>query len=202
MAVLADKHENKDPKSNRDHANQTLALLFDLPAELRNDIYRSCLTDASRFSIKLDDSFKIPDLLQVSRQIRSEASSIFFLENMFAVDFSDFNCSIYRAFTKQPLVAEILNDRRTGHVVMYPAVPHENNMVWKNLLEWLKLSHDDVWAPRPFATNFLQRRDVAAHAFDIVARMRGKLPWVQIEEVLEVYKRAVEQVAYGKWKWT
>lgn len=191
-----------DREEDGDHHDSSLSSFSDIPAELRNDIYRRCLTSRRPLEIEVDFSFRVPALLQVSRQIRTEASPIFLYENRLLFDFSDLDCSIYKAFFTRTVAAKVFARRGPG-VRMYAEIPRETSMVWSNLLEWLKLFHDEGTTLRPWSTrNGGLRRNAAADAFDLVKQMRNKIPWEDIVKVLEVYKGAMEIQADGNWKWT
>lgn len=58
--------------------------LLQLPAELRNIVYRYSLIKTGEIRIQLRDLIP-PSILCVCRQIRHEASSIFFSENTFVL---------------------------------------------------------------------------------------------------------------------
>lgn len=190
-----------DSKQNGSH-DTPLSPFLDLPAELRNSIYRLCLIDRPRFSIRVHDAFKFPALLQVNSQIRSEASSIFLLENHFSVDCSNFDCSLYTAFIERTAVAKHLQNMRLRSRVL-PWIADTSDMVWSSLLQWLRVYYNDPDTLRPFVTRFgCLQRETAAHAFDVVKRVRAKMAWADILKLLEVFKDVTELQANGSWKWT
>jgi hypothetical protein len=73
--TLADRQQK-----NRTYIDQS-SKFFSIPAELRTEIYEFCLIEED--SIAIIHSLKVPPLLQVSQQIRSEASRIWYQEDQF-----------------------------------------------------------------------------------------------------------------------
>ncbi|KAK5117157.1 hypothetical protein LTR85_008925 [Meristemomyces frigidus] len=63
---------------------QTMPKLLGIPPELRNHIYRYAPTDSDLIQVNARNATR-PDLLLTCRQLRQEASGIFFGENAFHV---------------------------------------------------------------------------------------------------------------------
>ncbi|KAK4498232.1 hypothetical protein PRZ48_010889 [Zasmidium cellare] len=77
--MAATDHKSPSESSTKPTAKKTL---FDLPAELRIDIYRLILIEPVMPSI-CARQFRLPALLQVNQQTRNEAWSIYYGENSF-----------------------------------------------------------------------------------------------------------------------
>lgn len=186
MAVTQDGNSSDPP----------LPPLLNLPAELRNSIYRLCLTGEEPTTAT--SSFRVPPLLQANHQIRHEAASIYFLENIFFVHFEDFDPALGEAFRDHPFAKQYARAMvRSGKLWAIVWPPRMN---WANLLHWLKGYHD-FELPAPHASHCFEIAKVAGHAFVVVEAMRQKMSWDEILVVLESYKQSSEEQAAGKWKW-
>ncbi|KAG6986599.1 hypothetical protein G7Y79_00076g099320 [Physcia stellaris] len=74
----SDKYDPKVP-----NPNSSMAMLLNLPGEIRNHIYRYTLVSAKPFIVKLQFFPKDTALFRVNRQVYAEASTIFYHENVF-----------------------------------------------------------------------------------------------------------------------
>ncbi|KAK3063925.1 hypothetical protein LTS18_011639 [Coniosporium uncinatum] len=70
--------------------------LFDLPAELRNHIYRYALTESHELVISDSAPPQQPALTRTCRQIRTEALGIFYLNNGFRCHVDNLDSSLMR----------------------------------------------------------------------------------------------------------
>ena len=165
--------------------------LLGIPAELRNEIYRLSL------DIKIDENFDcegmvisehnaaLPGLLSVCRQIREEASDIFFAENVFNVEVIDLK------FGPQ---------RYHWYWTIYPNADtggwyFAGQVSWSNLKQWLKLYFEGK-AP---AAHYHSPDDICAEdflkvkPFDLVDKLKkGGVCWTVVENALESMKEAFE----------
>lgn len=69
--------------------------LLALAPELRNDIYRHVLVSDAAIDIGSESSATQPSILQTCRQIREEAESIYYHENIFAATASPYGMGNY-----------------------------------------------------------------------------------------------------------
>lgn len=77
----------------------TTCRLLELPAELRNRIYRDVLV-SDHVGIEAH-TFSQPAMLKTCCQIRSEATSIYYIESTFYVGADDFDHRLLAAFCQQ-----------------------------------------------------------------------------------------------------
>ena len=115
--------------------------LLELPAELRNDIYRFALVGDPEDKIKITPGMPNPPyepaLLRVSRQVRNEASSIYYQENHFRFDMPNFDASAYIKWVRaEPIVRSRLQ------VWFKLQVITSCDVAWENLVRWLEAIHN------------------------------------------------------------
>lgn len=149
--------------------------LLGLPAEIRNSIYRLALVeDIIRITPQNLAGASQPPLLQVNRQIRSEATSIYYQENQIIWYLQDYNA-------KNLLKWEASSEVRSETEIR---VNFEGKPIWTNVLEWLKAAYEGE-------VNGVELRndghgDSATH---VVARMFAilddeSLEWEEVERIL------------------
>lgn len=109
--------------------------LLDLPAELRNTIYRFALVDYQRITLHSTTTME-PPLLSTCHQIRNEASSIYWAENTFVIPIYHCNSDPLIKFSRK--IRALYNAYRVMPKVALNALPSPN---WSNFLVWLKRIH-------------------------------------------------------------
>ena len=88
---MAHQHTDAGLTPAAKKAMQKTSPLLELAAELRNNIYRLVLTSEIPVAIKKSDLRGRTALLQTCRQIRNEASSVFYSENEFRIPLDNEN---------------------------------------------------------------------------------------------------------------
>jgi hypothetical protein len=128
----------------------TQSPLFKLSPELRNKIYRLVLVIVPDyddydpgFEIIVDKATGIPEpaLLLSNKVIRSEASGIFYYENNFSCNVTDFDpapmlllrSKFTMPFSRHPMNIEVVLDH--------------GSVDWKNLVSWVHMCHEGKCAP-------------------------------------------------------
>ena len=121
----------------------TESLLFKLPPELRNEIYRYAII--SNRDLPVTKSHGIPDsaLLSVSKLVRFEAYEIFYRENVFTYIAHDYDPATlilgYRKLSgRAPFSSVRLKHYVTSHIHC------SGTRCWKNLVTWFHLAHQGV----------------------------------------------------------
>ncbi|KAK5117155.1 hypothetical protein LTR85_008923 [Meristemomyces frigidus] len=182
-----DGHQKRRKIARREEGRTTL---MGLPPELRNHIYRFALVDETG-DLRVDAGHRLqPGLLRTCRQIREEATNIFFLENTFRIN------SIGLA----PPVPERhwLTTRKSTRTVTI-ALPGPWD--WANLKGWLRRCHQT-------GGYFNLRRDgtaskriqVAAQTLCIMEALKV-VPCDAVDKMLEEYKIGTG-LCVGSWAWT
>ena len=141
-------------------------------------IYRHALVSETRLAIdKLRHTE--PPLLHTCRQIRAEASSIFHLENKFAVHLYDLpECLV------PPRHHWVWSHTQPGEVVI---VSLHNHLRWPAVKYWLYAVHVSTIKFRRFETGTRSMNNIVNDALRIVRRERGKL-WEDTKWALERHK--------------
>lgn len=113
----------------------TSGSLFTLPAEIRNKIYRYTLTSPSKIAVTAH-GLREPALLSTCRPIRTEAASIFYYENTFAIDNNNYNSDALRRWAKKSrqISTQLLSSGRPAAVRSC----RSERPNWPNLERWLK----------------------------------------------------------------
>ena len=181
--------------NNTTNEESRVCRLLELPAELRNRIYRCTLVKPR--TLVNATTFSQPGLLRTCQQIRAEALDIYFLENDFALVVDDFDYSLASAFRRQA------GEPRKDKMTVIPNMVHTSSS-WSNLMKWVTAYIEGE------VTGSIARASCKDHAYCIAAAGEvfelaiaiRKLPWEDIEKALVVYKGSVEQQAQGRWGWT
>ena len=94
-------HNMPSTTAHSTSSTSTCCRLLELPAELRNRIYREVLITGGCIDVTRE-SISQPPLLRACRQIRAEAKSIYYLENRtFYIDVPNFDPAIVLKFHEQ-----------------------------------------------------------------------------------------------------
>lgn len=166
-------------------------MILELPAELRNRIYRDCLVEER--PIKLFERSSeprrhgvAPALLRTCSQIRSEAIEIYYLENRFEAVVEDCDVGEIEVWIDScisPLGEDVAMKLR---LVLYALVP--NNRPWTNLMSWCRAIYDGVFYLVRFELEFCYdvnqaEEGVITTAVDM-AKVARDLPWTEVFEML------------------
>ena len=150
-----------------------------ITAELRNMIYRLVLVGNERVEVTLD--FQEPALLQVSREVRDEAKSIYYCENEFVLLISSFSPALPILWTlKMNMLAKVGG----MDVLLDP----DMDAHWPNLMLWLQHLHtgsivsDLQWVEQE-NDNVDSCKDLVEIMFRQVEDSRAT-PWVHVEKAM------------------
>lgn len=194
-------------------AQSTPCRLLGLSAELRNKIYRDVLLEKNWIqvdtrgwpapvrAVRTDTNvFAQPGLLRTCRQIRAEASSIYYLMNTFGFDVLDCDAEKVIAFCKQSGVH--WKTMRLDTMIGTYCVSSPDEVVWSNLWTWLEAYHkgeaphdkcncDEV--SNSEAVEEKQGCCVLTKMFDFIDELDGRrsMQWQSIRSLLEIAKDLV-----------
>jgi hypothetical protein len=164
--------------------------LLDLPAELRNRIYDLVLTERFWANIRVHDHrFVGPALLQTCRQIRQDASQIFYVQSFdLIVDNTDFGPQL-----KHWIWTKVDSERR----MLY----HVGDCTWEKLAVWFKMCQEGtIDVPGVMSQDYPSMGKTIHRAFQIATAMRGS-SWEVTEQVLEEFKLAVEYASEAPYRY-
>lgn len=155
-----------------------------LPAELRNRIYRETFNLDEPVTIT-SNVFPEPALLSVCKQLRKEASPIFYGEREFLIDASNFITDPTLLFKqKRVIVAKIFKIEMSRQTI----TPTGDSRNWPNVLIALSRAHKGHAlgaVPHGIRPKEVSVKTLSA-AFATAKALRG-LPWHQVEPILEGY---------------
>ncbi|KAK3663222.1 hypothetical protein LTR22_005880 [Elasticomyces elasticus] len=158
-----------------------------LPPELRNAIYRYVLLGDARIDIGTAYGRPPqPGLLQADRQIRREATGIYYAENLFSFHIQDCDASVYIQWCSS-------SERRRDSEMAFCAECFRSPLSLHNLLRWVKAwyDHDINCVPGFGDQNTLGQPDpghALAHLFVLLYRQRldhNQVSWEQIKAYVE-----------------
>ncbi|KAF2167339.1 hypothetical protein M409DRAFT_22149 [Zasmidium cellare ATCC 36951] len=168
--------------------------LLGLPAELRNAIYGYALVKQEPVKVYARTTQQ-PALLQVSRQMRDEASSIYYQDNEFELVVMDYNGAAFAPFYS------II--KRREYKVTQAVSSHRPD--WKNLVAWMSAAyHDRAWGVEQnvaggCAYPTMPRDYLAAAAiFTAQFRVMMHLPWAQVETIIQAMRPVLILL---DWRW-
>lgn len=162
--------------------------LLDLPAELRNDIYRLVVLQTDDIVVSTE-GINEPPLLKACKQIRVEALPIYYAENSFELQIRDCNSNAVFKW-EQSVRCRILLQRKVKCKVEISLLGTAN---WQNLREWLKRLHakelhtgvvDVVGALPQKVCGKEARMHVVGSMFRLVSKTRSR-PWEDVDALLE-----------------
>ncbi|WPB02238.1 uncharacterized protein RHO25_006872 [Cercospora beticola] len=195
--------------------SDSIPSLLRLPAELRDEIYRLATPlapDAWEFTFTSANRPSEPPLLFVNRQIRAEASSVYYKQNKFIFEIQNLDASTYIAWCQASLSRRLIANVRLN-LIYEPLLqipedfrdPHsgpgqrifvpKERQLWPNLMFWLEkyyhrkcLGLPNVEKEYPAAFS-----NTAAAMFDMVCRMGRdhNMSWEQVEDVLKPMQKAL-----------
>lgn len=170
------------------------ASLLTLPPELRNSIYRYVLVPRGSFMIT-KDNYMQPPLLRTCRQLRQEASGIYYEENYFKIDCRDFDFTADLGFALHARVAIARGQTVAGRLLV-----SRTNASWQGLLRYLKAINEG----RGIRLRFNPKDDALLNAIcgasDMAYCLRD-VEWTKVRKALEIYKKAVINCRHGEWDW-
>ncbi|KAK5737774.1 hypothetical protein LTR17_006422 [Elasticomyces elasticus] len=119
---------------NKEDAEQVQECkLFALPAELRNSIYEEVLQQGADVSIDADT--RIPALLQVSKQVRSETQAMWYEGNTFLFIITDCDGAVVSSWHRLCMALDYTD---INFNIMIRGDPN-----WSNLMKWCKAVCED-----------------------------------------------------------
>ena len=175
--------------------DSTKPTFFDLPGEIRNEIYRLDLITHQNIVVRVGDTIE-PPLLFTCHKIRTEATQIFYLENGWTFDLPHWKYSLQNMFFRHLWQHDEISDLRGLRSYWTNSGSYKNKT---NLLRFIKSVHEGLVSRR---LTYQPDKDtltaVATGAFQIAYRMKN-CGWEAIEEVLEIY--LTQAAKSDGWKW-
>ena len=191
------KHKKKYRRPKKMAAATTLPANFlTIPGELRNKIYRIALVSDGKIVVA-KGQFVEPLLLRTCRQIRTEATKIYYLENEWTIDYPNWEYAMAEAFIH--------------HVQLVPGLDFAKmRSYWRNsgsytnranLLELARVLHEGKrglrWLVAGDNPSVLMSATMGVNE---IARAMKESPWDQVERVLGIYLQQVPKQTSG-WSW-
>jgi hypothetical protein len=154
-----------------------------LPAEIRNIIYRYVLHEDYIYAFDGTLPPSQPGLLQVNRQLRKEASEIYYKENIFRFEIRGFNIDTLLEWSR--------SSPHRQHATL--GLRFDRTILWKNLLKWLKAYYDIELRDMGHFTDYLHNSiRAAARMFEVVQKSGDKgLSWEEVEVNLEMWHKVL-----------
>lgn len=166
-------------------SSQDVFPFFRLPGELRNKIYRYVILQNTPILVN-SAGYQRSGLMSVSKQARSETVSIFYSENRFRSDVSEYNSDNLLQFVRRLSATE--RQRETDHKTLL--WPRDSTPNWRNLMIWLQrwYNRERFYGFRPPNDIALGRTEYAKEIalgglFVLVTELRD-LPWARVEKML------------------
>ncbi|WMI39068.1 uncharacterized protein CLAFUR5_20359 [Fulvia fulva] len=162
--------------------------ILELPAELRNRIYRLTLSQEEQMDVT-ETGFEIPGVLKTCRQIRSEALAIYFYENRFRVTGASWNSDTLFKLTSTIKSMGLDTEKMPvdGRWTLGPPS-------WKNLMLWLQRYHAQelqLRPSRPASMLKIEVKDPVRYAVGslgvIVDRSRDQ-SWTRVKKTLDALR--------------
>ena len=155
------------------------SILLTLPRELRDQIYLCALAQAFAWAVDRDNCVQ-PALLRTCRQLRGEASTIFYQETSFQVLLVD--CK----FEPHP-------EHWVWNHGIHGALGFRGKYVGSNLKKWLQLYHEDGKINYDGSGEVSDRFVVIDKAFNIVRQMKALgSDWKATEGILDTFRAGVD----------
>ncbi|KAK4891701.1 hypothetical protein LTR27_009709 [Elasticomyces elasticus] len=177
-AVTASKRTlRSQTKAKAADVDEQKSAFLALPPELRNRIYEYVLIDPNKISV--DANLQIPPLLHVSRQVKTEASGIWYWGNHFRRDIRDCNGELLTRFTQH---------YRSAGMRCLVKLRIYGRPNWPNLFKWCKQVQVRTSPRLPCGEGFTELETVISSAHEIVLRLRDQ-PWEKCEAMLEILRR-------------
>lgn len=161
---------------------------LDLPAELRNDIYRHAILKDKKILVTTS-GIDEPSLLRACKQIRDEALPIYYAENRFTLQIIDYKSDVVLSFERRER-CQILRRHNIECEIRLRRVGTAN---WQNLREWLERFHARelriciASGEKPLPPGVCGRdaiKHVIGSMFHLASKTRS-LPWEEVDALLE-----------------
>lgn len=164
--------------------------LFDLPAELLNRIYRLAVVSEDGYVWHGGVNHQSPGVVRTCRRLRDEAGGIFYNENEFYVVITDL---AFRVPEDNWIYTRIFGSHKFSF-------QYHGTANWTNLVAWIKQWHEKQLSCIGSPSNAPEEWAAAIRAF-LIAEEMHELPWENVKNVLEQYRRAVPSKG-ASWHWT
>ncbi|KAK6417465.1 hypothetical protein LTR81_009214 [Elasticomyces elasticus] len=176
-AVTASKRtlRSQTKAKDADIDEQNSAFLA-LPPELRNTIYELALLRSDHIPVVKE--LQIPHLLHVSRQVKKEASGIWYEGNRFRHDIRNCDAELFQRFVRH---CKSLEMEVTEQLRIYE-VPN-----WSNLVAWSKQFHGGISRGLLHEEGFTKVETVIASAHSIFHDLNDQ-PWEMCEAMLKALR--------------
>jgi hypothetical protein len=159
--------------------------LLELPGELRNRIYQLCLV--SNPIIINSTTFPEPSLLKTCKQVRKEASTIFYGENQFQAWTRDFDFSPAMVMLgKTPSFKDI------GRMPLQLRILIRGRPNWCNLEVWLRRRHttEPGVLPPPSLNPEVPSLELI-RAIDFQVAALDDMPWESAQALIQPLRRTL-----------
>jgi hypothetical protein len=165
---------------------------LNLPAELRNQIYKEAVVESDAIEVSRSSVPAEPGLLRVNRQIRKEVKDIYYRDNLFKFHLFDYDATIFiRWFGSSESRAACNWETR-----------YHGRKNWINLHAWLKATYDGKTNGKRVKRSLDKQADIVVGIFNIVMRMkRNDIPWETVEKYLNDVRQLIT-VKDASWGWT
>jgi hypothetical protein len=169
-------------------ADTSSSPLLELPGELRNRIYRLCLVseDAEPIAV-ISTSFPEPPLLSTCKEIREEASAIFYGESQFRAWLWSYDSSpLMVMFAKVPIFKKLGRMHLPSHLRM------RGPPSWHHLEIMLRRRHAVGAGVLPPPSDSVERpeRELIRAMGALVAEMHD-LPSARVQSVIQSLRRTL-----------
>ena len=168
----------------------TSSPLLNLPAELRNTVYRLALTTDDAITINRDTFSQRIALLQTCRTIRDEATSIFYAESIFHLPLDGEQNAASLAWLE-------LSRRNLTHIRSLVLRPGLSEVYWKITLAPLAGKTLKRWEAGPFEQKINTDRDCITTSLDATYAAGLRLNAVEVSPLPE--RKATESSFYARW---
>lgn len=182
-AALEEKSERRAQRQSACRPVQQESPLLDLPPELRNEIYRYTL-HASDWLVVDGRMPEEPGLLSACRQIRTEASPIYYFENWFHIWINDYNGEVTWLLRKKWWVYK----RPLLFRVEMQAFAKPN---WPNLTKWLKEYHGAWYLGFAADGQVWAAVQHVLHGWFLMVKEARDLPWETVERLILCQRKAL-----------
>lgn len=156
--------------------------LLSIPPEIRNRIYRHALLSPDH--IELTTTLKQPALLFTSRQVRNEATKMWYFDNQFECLIDNCDARLICRFTSH--LIQKFTTEEIGKYMSVDNVIDEDTPNWANLMLWCRLVWEGKgYGPKPHvdcpptASMVVAATDVANHMKNVGAS------WAMCESALK-----------------
>ncbi|WPB02075.1 uncharacterized protein RHO25_006709 [Cercospora beticola] len=190
------------------HVLPTPSRLLQLPAELRNRIYRLVLHTAGEEDriIVTEFGHERPALLQTCKKIRNEALKIYYYENSFRIDMNSYDSALLARFTRKlrDLGLETHSAKPAKEYVECYLRYGDREPNWANLLQWMKFVHSGLVPPRKLtpAERWASGRHstvrIVISSMNNMVRCLADRPWEEVKKLLED-QRVVLATTNARW---